>query len=810
MAHFERATRGFDTLSTVVAFYRTTALTAVLLWMALAPCAVGQDGPRSLSPDRVADHPDSLKHWMVDGWVENVSYSTRPSQRTTRAILRIHSDSLTQGRFHRQVALTPLSTYRLTYWIKTENVYSPSDGGAGIRLGGFEFSPDTTRMGTTEWSRRTVTFRTTDDDSMVLEFLLGKGAPARGTILVDGITLERTSRTPLDPSITVDMDRTREPMSKYIYGQFIEHMGQSIYGGIWSEMIEDRKFYFVPETENSPWHVSPSSSLLIDSLDAYVGAYTPILRPTTDTTTRLYQDGLALEAGRTYEGHVVIAGDASATPVDVILSWGSGAQQRDTVRIHTSSREYRRHAVHFESGGDTKEGRLSIIPRGDGVIHLGTLSLMPANNVDGFRQDVIGLLRELNAPVYRWPGGNFVSGYNWKDGVGNRDRRPPRLDRAWVSQYEHPWDAVESNDVGIHEFMRLCEILEAEAYVAVNTGLGTAKLAAEEVEYLNGSSETPMGQWRAQNGHPEPFDVRFFAVGNEMFGDWQLGHMPLEQYVEKHNRVAKAMWAVDPDIDLVAVGRSGRWNREMYTHSADYMTHISEHFYRQDWHGGGLMTHVMQIPNAIQEIADEHRRWRQKLDVLDGRDIDIMLDEWNYWYGPHVYGLLGTRYFLRDALGIAAGINAYLRNSDIIYMANYAQTVNVIGAIKATPSGAFLSATGEILKAYRAEMGFVPVETFGEKLPFDVASALSRDGESLTISVVNPTERAWDLPIEIRGGDVADEGTAHVITGEHDMVYNDVEHRNRVSTTTRSATLEDGTLQIQPASATILKIAVQD
>jgi alpha-N-arabinofuranosidase len=433
---------------------------------------------------------------------------------------------------------------------------------------------------------------------------------------------------------------------------------------------------------------------------------------------------------------------------------------------------------------------------------------MPASNVEGFRADVLDLLKKLNAPVYRWPGGNFVSGYNWKDGVGPRDKRPPRIDRAWKSDYEHIWDAVEANDVGIHEFMRLCEILDAEPFVAVNTGLGTAKLAAEEVEYLNGSVETPMGAWRAENGHPEPFDVRLFAVGNEMYGDWQLGNMPVEQYASKHNRVAEAMWDVDSSIELVAVGNSGTWNEQMYRRSADHMTYISEHFYRQDWHGGGLMTHVMQIPDAIKQIADEHRRWRRELDVLEGKDINIALDEWNYWYGPHVYGLLGTRYFLRDALGIAAGINEFLRNTDIIYMANYAQTVNVIGAVKATPTGAFLSATGEVLTTYRAQMGRLPVEVSGETLPFEIAAALNRSKDVLSISVVNPTDREWELPISIQGGAVAQDGRAYVITGEHDMVYNEL-GKARVDTRASTVNRENGRVTVAPVSATIFRFEVE-
>lgn len=803
--HFSGLDRGRREPTSGRVFRGGLTVIIVLLIAVLPSTAFGQEARGLLSPESATSESDSLQHWEVDGWAETVSYSTVQSSRSNHVALRIRSDSLSQGRFSRQVPLTPKSEYRLTYWMKTENVQGPEGAGAGIRLGGFEFSPDTTLQGSHSWTRRTVTFSTRDDDSMVLEFLLGKEGPARGELQVDEIVLERTSRTPLNPSITIDMDQKREPMSEYIYGQFIEHMGRSIYGGIWAEMLEDRKFYFVPNTQYSPWKVNVPSGLIIDSLDAYVGDYSPILRATSDTTTTFYQENLVLEEGRRYGGHVVFSGRSSVMPVDVILSWGDNRRQRDTVRIRTGSRRYQKHEIAFRAGADTENGQISIVPRGEGVLEIGTLSLMPANNVDGFRKDVLALLKQLNAPVYRWPGGNFVSGYNWKDGVGPRDRRPPRLDRAWASDYEHRWDAIESNDVGIHEFMRLCEILGAEPYVAVNTGLGTARLAAEEVEYLNGRVETPMGQWRAENGHPDPFGVQFFAVGNEMFGDWQLGHMPVEQYVEKHNRVAEAMWEVDSSIDLVGVGDLGDWNEQMYAHSADYMTYISEHFYRQNWHGGGLMTHVMQIPNAIEEIANAHRQWRSKT----GKDIEVILDEWNYWYGPHVYGLLGTRYFLRDALGIAAGINEYLRNSDIIYMANYAQTVNVIGAIKTSPTGAFLSATGEVLKTYREEMGVIPVRTSGEKLPFDVASARTRNGEYLTVSVVNPTERSWELPIEVRGGEVTSEGTAYVITGEHDMVYNEMEHQNRVETTTRRVNVEDGTVRVPSVSSTILKFPVR-
>lgn len=765
---------------------------------------------RLLSPAHVAEDSDDLQQWEADEWMSGVSYSTVRSSRSDQVSLRMQADSLSQGRFHRQVSLAPNSEYRLTYWIKTNAVNGEQNGGAGIRLGGLEFSPDTTIRGSSEWTRREVTFRTQDDDSMVLEVLLGKEGPAHGEVLVGDISLRQVSSTPLEPSVTVHMDRTRPPMSKYIYGQFIEHMGRSIYGGLWAEMLEDRKFNFVPGTQRSPWRVRSRDRLDIDSVDAFVGDYSPIVRATDTSATEFYQENLVLEEGRAYEGYAVLSTSSPSTAVDVILAAGSSAEKRDSVRIQVGARKSTKYAFSFESPADTDNGRLSVVPRGEaGDLEIGTMSLMPADHVEGFRPDVLELMKELNAPVYRWPGGNFVSGYNWKDGVGPRDERPPRVDEAWKSDYEHVWQAVEPNDVGIHEFMRLCDILDAEPFVAVNTGLGTATLAAQEVEYLNGSANTPMGQWRAENGHSEPFDVRFFAVGNEMYGDWQLGSMPVEHYVRKHNRVAQAMWDVDPTIELVAVGNSGEWNEQMYRSSSDYMTYISEHFYRQDWHGGGLMTHVKQIPEAIADIADEHRRWHRELDVLQEKDVKVALDEWNYWYGPHVYGLLGTRYFLRDALGIAAGVNEYLRNTDIIFMANYAQTVNVIGAIKATPTDSFLSATGVVLKTYRQKMGTIPVEVTGETLPFDVAAALTPEEEYLTISVVNPTKRDQRLPLAVDGGTLRKRGEAHVISGTDDMTYNDVNNKNNVNSKVREVEIMDGGISVPEISASIYKFKIR-
>ena len=192
--------------------------------------------------------------------------------------------------------------------------------------------------------------------------------------------------------------------------------------------------------------------------------------------------------------------------------------------------------------------------------------------------------------------------------------------------------------------------------------------------------------------------------------DWQLGHMPVADYANKHNDCAKAMWAVDKSIKLIAVGDTGTrgWNNVIMDKCADYMNYVSEHFYCQE--RTGLLGHISWAAENIKNKCDTHRRYRKEIKSLEGKDIRIAMDEWNYWYGPYVFGELGTRYFLKDGLGIAKGLHEFYRNSDIVYMANYAQTVNVIGCIKTTRTAAAFETTGLVLKMYRNNFGTIPVE----------------------------------------------------------------------------------------------------
>ncbi len=646
------------------------------------------------------------------------------------------------------------------------------------------------------------------------------------TILISGVVgLAMATAIPAPAqarvsTVRVDLAEQGEPISKYIYGQFIEHLGRCIYGGLWAEMLEDRKFYYPVTGEapawtmykpgprswdgeghpyelltRSPWMiVGDKEAVSMVTQDSYVGQHTPrIALPGDGKPGGLLQERLGLVDGREYTGRIVLAGSGNAGPINVSLVWGGGATDRDTVTIEKIGKAYATFPLRFTARGSTDNGRLEIVGAGKGHFLIGTVSLMPADNILGWRADTVALLKQLNAPVYRWPGGNFVSGYDWKEGLGDPDRRPPRKNPAWKG--------IEHNDVGLHEFLDLCREIGAEAFIAVNTGLGGAEAAAEEMEYVNGAADTPMGRLRARNGHPKPWGVKWWAIGNEMYGDWQLGHMPLEEYVKKHNRVVDAMRKVDPTFNPIAVGAKGRWSEQMLTTCSDHMSLISEHLYWQD--RDDVVSHVAQIAARIREVAEAHRGYRKSIASLAGKDIRIAMDEWNYWYGPNEYGELGVRYFLQDALGMAVGLHEFFRNSDIYFMANYAQTVNVIGAIKTTKTDAEFETTGLVLKLYRERFGDVPLEVSGDFKPLDVAAALSPDRTAVTVAVVNPTDDPQRLTLKLSGAKLTGRGQKWTLTGAGKWSHNAPGKPRQVDVVQSSFSETTGPLEVVPLSVTL-------
>jgi alpha-N-arabinofuranosidase len=587
----------------------------------------------------------------------------------------------------------------------------------------------------------------------------------------------------VDETIKVDIAATAEPINPYIYGQFIEHLGKCIYGGIWAEMLEDRKFYYPVTFEFNPWgtatdpqwktgeyqflNASPwqvigdEKTVSMDKKSPFTGEHSPKIQIKGDgSSAGIKQSGIEFLAGKKYIGRIVLAGDATALPVIVQIT----SEKGETVKAEITEliAEFKTYPLEFTLPFACKNGTVEIFSTGKGSFKIGTLSLMPEDNIKGWRPEVIALLKELNSPIYRWPGGNFVSGYNWRDGIGEMDKRPPRKNPAWKG--------VEHNDVGLHEYMQLMEIIDAEAFVAVNTGLGTVQEVAEQIAYCRAGQDSPLGKLRAENGSPEAFNIKWWAVGNEMYGNWQLGHMPLSDYVKKHNEMAKAIWAVDPDAKLIGVGAVGEWSETMLTESSEYMNLLSEHIYCKEL--DNLQVHIVQIKNDIKRVADAHRGYHEKIEGLKEKDIRIAMDEWNYWYGDYIYGELGVQYHHKDGLGIAMGLHEYFRNSDIYYMANYAQTVNVIGAIKTTQTAAAFETTGLVLKLYRNQFGAVPVKIESTNPNLDISAALTEDQSALTVAVVNMDSIPQSIQLDLGNLKCAKQGQQWIIQNSNPEAFN--------------------------------------
>lgn len=615
-----------------------------------------------------------------------------------------------------------------------------------------------------------------------------------------------TTDTPssVPPRIAIDASQARDPLSPLVYSQFIEHLGRCIYGGIWAEMLEDRKFYHpitadyrpyrsltnspYPVVGASPWQiVGRSDGVRMTTNQPFVGRHSPRI----EAGSGIRQLDLGIAEGKSYKGYVWMRSDPAAGATSATLAWGSGNDTASSQTIEAIGNAYLRYA--FEFPADRTSDKAWVELRVDsGAVVIGTASLMPADNVEGLRADTLALLRELAAPIYRWPGGNFVSGYDWRDGIGDRDRRPPRTNPAWTG--------VEHNDFGMHEFVRFCQLVKAEPWITVNTGFGDAYSAAAQLEYCNGATRTLWGARRAANGATEPFAVKYWGVGNEMWGRWQLGYMALEHYVLKQNWVVDRMREVDPSIFCISSGNAGPWSTGLLKNCASHMDSIAEHFYCQE--KPDLAAHVRQIPDNIRSKADFHRKARAELPNLKGRDIRIAMTEWNYWYGPHQFGELGTRYFLKDALGIASGVHEYARQSDLIHSAFYAQTVNVIGAIKVSRRNAAFETTGLVLKLYRHRFGEIPVATRTEGL-VDAQAAWSADRKTLTLGVVNPTLEPQRVPLQLAGAKLRGPGKRWEIAGSDPQAYNDPDQAPRRVEIRESEIQPGEVLEIAPCSVTL-------
>ena len=356
----------------------------------------------------------------------------------------------------------------------------------------------------------------------------------------------------------------------------------------------------------------------------------------------------------------------------------------------------------------------------------------------GFRKDVLDLINQLNVPIVRYPGGNFVSGYNWEDGIGDKSLRPKKLDLAWLS--------VETNQVGIDEFQEWAKRADTEVMMAVNLGTRGADEARNCVEYCNGETDTYYANLRRKNGFDKPFNIKTWCLGNEMDGYWQICHKTAEEYGRAATEAAKVMKWVDPTIELVACGSAGpdmptfgSWERTVLEHTYDYIEYLSLHCYYGNYDKNSLnyLARSVQMDQFIKltsDICDEIKAKKNS-----DKTVNLSFDEWNVWFrtrdeekkierwqiAPH---LLEEKYDFLDALLVGCMLVTLQNNADRVKIACLAQLVNVIAPIMTDNGG----------KAWAQTIFY----------PFMYASAYGR-GETLKATIDCDTYKSsegWDVP----------------------------------------------------------------
>ncbi len=592
---------------------------------------------------------------------------------------------------------------------------------------------------------------------------------------VTAFAQEAAPNVPDQLKATINTQQTADPVSKYVFGSFIEHIGGTIYRSMWAELLDDRKFWFpitskeeaLPAGQNAvqrqrmalrKWRpVGPDEAVSLDADQPFVGDHSPKIQLDASTPHGIKQAGFSVVKGKTYTGRIWLKG-TPGSKVTVSLIWGDGASDKQTVTIPALTAEYKKFPLSFAAKGDTANAALEIAGTGSGNFHIGAVSLMPSDNIEGFRPDTIALLKSLHSGMWRLPGGNFLSDWMWYDAIGDPDKRPPMFD--------HAWNAMQVNDVGMDEFMTLCKLIDVDPYVTVNGGFGDSHSAAEEVEYLNGSVSTRLGALRAKNGHPEPYHIKYWNIGNEPWGTFQMGYTDLKYWVLKNNEFAKAMLKADPSIVLIGSGKMLEpmmlrgeervkyvdnlgpaygddidWTGGMMAHSFGTFQGMAQHWYE----GAGrhfdiqkakalpanavtgqaavavaptnsamvtyeptTLEYARYAGDIIRRHAEEWNGYLERFPAAKDKKIFLSIDE--YGYGGGGGGGRGGPN-LKSALAYGMLLNEWMRHTDYLTMG--ARTMGT-SALDITPTASTYNTIGLTYKMYGEQFpGTVPVALTG-------------------------------------------------------------------------------------------------
>lgn len=451
---------------------------------------------------------------------------------------------------------------------------------------------------------------------------------------------------------------------------------------------------------------------------------------------------------------------------------------------------------------------------------------------DGFRTDVLDAMRKIKVPILRWPGGCFVSSYHWKNAVGS-DRKP-MFDKAW--RVEDP------NTFGTDEYIKMCRKIGCEPYICTNAGTGTAEEMSDWVEYCNLPNEGEFAKWRIENGYEEPHKVRYWSIGNENYGFWEIGAKTAEEWGHLVAEASKMIKHVDPTTELTAAALADiNWNIHLLENSGQFLDWISIHEYWDAIHNDNNYADYEQTMAYTANLNTSIEKVRGLLTAMQlDKKIRIAFDEWNLrgWYHPNVHTIRqgvtkeeylyprdenddNTKYTMADAVFTACFLNTCNRNCDIVGMANFAPIVNTRGCIYTYPEGIVLRSTYHVFDLYVNYLGDVVLDSFSPDSPLmtvknkageevtveqlDIVATSFSDKEGYAVAVVNKSgseEASFSL-------DLCGEGEVirYYISGNSTESYNDVDHTEVTIRTEKLGIFKRGMeITAGPHSVNIIRI----
>ena len=597
------------------------------------------------------------------------------------------------------------------------------------------------------------------------------------------------AQAPTRASVTIDATRVEASVSPLLHGHFLEFMFEGIKGGLAAELIRDRGFEAAPNVIGLPrdWNRYPDDrnddyglAFHWDPEGAYPVATDLVESPPPQHALRVetraavverrgfYQSRIPVRAGIPYRGSLWLRTTGYTGAVTVALEEDvSGGEVHAEAEIDGVSGDWRRYAFTLRPRRADPLARLAVLFPGTGRVWVDQVSLEPGDAVGGVRADVLDRIRALRPPFLRWPGGNVAQDYRWVWGVGPRDSRPTWTNLAWKNE-------PEPGDFGTDEYIALSRRVGAEPTLTVNVeGRGaTAEEAAAWVESCNGPATSRYGARRAANGRPQPFGVRHWEIGNEIWGDWVRGHSDAETYARNYLRYAEAMRAVDPTIRLIAVGDNDMaWNRTVLRRAGRAIDVLAIHHYYGSKAMAGDLKNLMARPLVYERFYAQVAALIAA--EVPGRRIGLAINEWGLDLPESV------QYSMVAALHGARLMNVFERTSPLVAMSAVSDLVNGWpgGIIQASRHGLFVSPLYYVNQLYSAHRGGerlraeVVGPTFdssaeGRGVPvLDVVASRATDRRTLVLKLVNTDlSQGLDVDVRVRGTAVGASAERVVLT----------------------------------------------